>query len=355
MVDLGARLTGTEAHERFCAWLETELTAAGLELLPPDEYHYDRWLTERIALEVFDGDEARPIEVATAYVRSASTPPEGITGPLVFLGAMPLGPFAVRGGDGDGGVPAEVQAWADQLPGDLASTVAVVDLAVPMPLNAQGFTAAAGYLHWPGHKTEEWSAIDYRRPWIGPWPELAVFEQLGVAGVVFIADASREMLAGNYSPHVGRRQPVPALVVDRDAGTALRELAAGRPTARLTLRAPTTPVLLRSVTAVLPGASDEVIIVNSHSDGQNAFEENGSVALVALARHFASLPPEERLGRTLVIASWPGHMSGEDGIEDASCWIATHPDLCARAAAGHYRAPERHRVGRDLRLGLLPD
>jgi hypothetical protein len=333
MVDLGARLTGTEAHDRFCTWLENEMAAAGLELLPPDEYRYDRWLAERIALDVFDGDEVRPVEVATAYVRSASTPREGITGPLVFVGAIPPVAPAVRRAAGDSGVPPQVQAWADQLPADLAGTIAVAEVTVPIPLNARGFTAAAGYLHWPGHNNEEWSAIDYRRPWIGPWPELTVFEQLGVTGVVFIADASREMLAGNYSPHVGRRQPVPALVVDRDTGTALRDLAAGRPTARLTLHAPTTPVRLRSVTAVLPGASDEVIVVNSHSDGQNAFEENGSAALVALARHFASLPPDQRLGRTLVFASWPGHMSGEEGIEDASCWIAAHPDLSARAAA----------------------
>ncbi|MDA8275996.1 MAG: hypothetical protein M0029_11545 [Actinomycetota bacterium] len=90
------------------------------------------------------------------------------------------------------------------------------------------------------------------------------------------------------------------------------------------------------MTAVLPGASDEVVVVNSHSDGQNGFEENGSialVALVALARHFASLPPGERLHRTLVLASWPGHMSGAESLEDAGCWIAAHPDLCDRTVA----------------------
>jgi hypothetical protein len=90
---------------------------------------------------------------------------------------------------------------------------------------------------------------------------------------------------------------------------------------------------IRSVTAVLPGESDEVIVVNSHSDGQNGFEENGAVALVSLARHFASLPAAERLRHTLAFAAWPGHMSGVDGIEDASCWIAAHPDLCERAVA----------------------
>jgi len=90
-------------------------------------------------------------------------------------------------------------------------------------------------------------------------------------------------------------------------------------------------VHLRQLTAILPGASDECIIVNTHTDGQNAFEENGAVAAVEIARHFASLPEAERLQRTLVFALYPGHMSGRVGIEDARGWILKHPALIANA------------------------
>ncbi len=336
MVGLGPRLTGTSAHDRFCTWLEDELAACGLDVLPADRYPYDRWLAERVALEVVEGDRVEPVDVAAAYVRAASTPPDGVTGPLVDLGPMPVpDPFAaVASGTEGPGVTPEVRAWADALPRDeLRGAVAVVDLAVPPPLTAEVFVALASYLHWPGHTDEDWARIDYRRPWMGPWPELGLFAGLGVAGVVFVVDACRELLTGNYSPHVGRPQPVPAVVVDRDTGRALHERAVRRPEAHLVLHAPTQPVEVRSVTAVLHGASDEVVVVNSHSDGQNGFEENGSVALVALARHFASLPPGERLHRTLVLASWPGHMSGVVSLEDAACWITAHPDLCDRAVA----------------------
>lgn len=41
MVDLGPRLTGYEAHDRFCSWVEDELRTAGLEVLPPDLYEYE--------------------------------------------------------------------------------------------------------------------------------------------------------------------------------------------------------------------------------------------------------------------------------------------------------------------------
>jgi hypothetical protein len=79
--------------------------------------------------------------------------------------------------------------------------------------------------------------------------------------------------------------------------------------------------------------SDECIIVNTHTDGQNAFEENGAVAAVEMARHFASLPDRERLHRTLVFALYPGHMSGRVGIEDPRGWILKHPELIANAVA----------------------
>jgi hypothetical protein len=152
-----------------------------------------------------------------------------------------------------------------------------------------------------------------------------------VQGVVFTTRASKEMLRGNDSLHIARPQPIPAVVVDRDTGTELRRHAATGPRVRLTLDVAVEPVRLRQMTAVLPGTSDECIIVNTHTDGQNAFEENGAVAAVTMARHFASLPEAERLNRTLVFAFYPGHMSGRVGIEDPRGWILKHPDLIATA------------------------
>jgi hypothetical protein len=56
-------------------------------------------------------------------------------------------------------------------------------------------------------------------------------------------------------------------------------------------------------------------------------EENGGVAFLHLARHFASRRPR----RTLVFAAWPGHMSND--LPQAQGWIDTHKDLVDRAAA----------------------
>jgi Zn-dependent M28 family amino/carboxypeptidase len=60
--------------------------------------------------------------------------------------------------------------------------------------------------------------------------------------------------------------------------------------------------------ATVPGASNEVIIVNAHSDGWfDAAGDNGDglAVLVALARHFAK--PEHKPQRTLVFVASAGH------------------------------------------------
>jgi hypothetical protein len=176
-------------------------------------------------------------------------------------------------------------------------------------------------------------AIDYKRSWIMPGigVPLAPFEGMGAAGVVFIVNSSWEALDGNYLPFDRGHEPLPALYVDRDTGDSLRAQTAARPQARLTLTATRTTVKVPSVTAVLPGESDETVILNTHTDGQGFAEENGGVAFVHLARHFGSLPPGQRLKRTLVFAAWPGHMSG--GMPELEGWMAAHPDLVERAAA----------------------
>ncbi|NWP47657.1 Zn-dependent exopeptidase M28, partial [Escherichia coli] len=85
------------------------------------------------------------------------------------------------------------------------------------------------------------------------------------------------------------------------------------------------------ITAILPGESDEVMIVDTHTDGQNFVEENGCITLLHLARYFASLPQREWLRRSVVFAGWPGHMTGE--MPEAPGWALAHPELMKRAAA----------------------
>jgi hypothetical protein len=341
MVDFGPRLTGNDAHNRFIGWLEREFTAAGLELLPCDVYRTSRWEVGRFGLDVLDGDARGPVKVATYFPRSKETPPAGVTGPLAYAGSPP--PVSMNGTDvaalqaGLARYPADLASWAQALPGTLsgspAGSILLVDLPAPLPITAGLFAPIMTYYNGQGETEADVAASDYKRLWLVPGLSMPLdgFVATGAAGVVFILDASYEALKGQYVPFEWQNEGMPALYVDRDTGARLRAQAAARPKARLTLTATRKTVPSPTVTAVLPGRSKETIIFNTHTDGQGFVEENGPVAFVHLARHFASLPAARRLKRTLVFACWPGHMSND--LPQAQGWIDAHKDLVDRAAA----------------------
>ncbi|MEA2126726.1 MAG: hypothetical protein QOI80_3508 [Solirubrobacteraceae bacterium] len=302
MVDLGPRFTGTAGHDAFIDWLEAELVAAGVVMLPRDEEKLTVWEASGFGLEV-DGTAQR---VATYYPRSQETGPAGVSGPLVH---------AATGGS-------------------LAGAIALVDLPMPTPLTTGFLLPLVTYLHWPGHSDAEFATGDYKRPWIAPGVSgvpTAPYAAQGAVGCVFVLDAPYEALRDNYIPFENGFEELPALFVDRDTGAALRAKA-GAP-AKLTLEASrhegTSPALL----GYLPGTKrrDEALILDSHTDGEGFVEENGGIGMVALARHFGSLPRAKRLERTLVFSLWPGHMA--TGMPQLQGVIDKHPDIVRSAAA----------------------
>jgi len=343
MVDFGPRLTGSPAHNAYVAWLEREFGAAGLELIPCDVYETERWLAQDYGLEVLEGPGAGPVQVAAYYPRSQQTSAAGVIGPLVYAGAAP--PLSVSGEDPAAledalaAYPGELQSWASALSGTLGSTaegaVLLLDVPAPPPATTAIFLPPySTYLNWPGHSEAEWAGADYKRPWTVPGVAMAPtspFHELGAVAVVFIVDASYDAFKGCYGPFESGFEDLPALYADRDTGSALRALANARPKTRVTLTGTLEKVPSPAVTAVLPGASEETIIFNTHTDGTGFVEENGGVAFVQLARYFATLPSAQRLKRSLVFAAWPGHFAAD--LPQCQGWIDAHPDIMRRAAA----------------------
>ncbi len=325
MVDFGPRLPGYAAHNAYCDWLEDEFVAAGLELLPADEFAYDRWQLGTYSLAVLDGPIPGPLRVAFPYVRCAQTGPQGITAPLSF--ATISGTYA-EGYPFTGASPV--------VSGGAPGSIFVVDLAQPAKTTAAEFLAESEYTYWPGHTDADWGSVDLTRVYTTGIPSnYASFLAAGAKAVLFIADnASYAAAAGSYTSHqAARTTPLPVFIIDRDTGVKLRAQAKAGARAHLRLDAPVRPSTMRTITAVLPGRSEETIICNSHSDGQNAIEENGGVALVALARHFGSLPLSQRR-RTLVFTVWSAHMTDPTFQTELDGWLTTHRRLADRAVGG---------------------
>jgi hypothetical protein len=220
--------------------------------------------------------------------------------------------------------------------GDLSGAIVLVDLPLPAPLPLAALLGDSTYLQWPGGTIGDWMTGDFKRAALLPAlnaPPPSAFGALGAVGVVYCLDASAKAIEGGYMPFNANFDSAPGLWVDRDTGTKLRTAAAARPSARLTLTATRREGTSDSLLGYLPGTGDgnEVLILNTHTDGEGFVEENGGVALVQLARHFGSLRRRRALKRSLVFTLWPGHMAygmpGLDGVKQ------THEELFARAVA----------------------
>ena len=87
-----------------------------------------------------------------------------------------------------------------------------------------------------------------------------------------------------------------------------------------------------NVLGIVPGASDELVVLQSHTDGPNGLEDNGPEAIVAMAAYLAELPREE-LPRSVLVLLSTGHFAIEEawGLES---FLTTHADdLVPRIAA----------------------
>jgi hypothetical protein len=337
MVELGPRLTATSPHLQFIDALADDFRVAGLTVAR-DPQPFQQWLATRSSLKVLTGPAVGAMPIASEYTYSGKTGPGGVTGDLIHLGPVP----SPRGG-APPRTPAELQRYADDLaasveatlaavPGGVAGRIVVMDAPIA-PLTAGTLDPLLTYRHDPDHSISE--TDDYKRAWttLATLPRLDPFKAAGAAGAVFALDASAANAAGQYTPFISGYQDFPALIVDRATGARLRDAAQGTPRARLVLEATLTKTSSDSLVAVLPGngSTNEVTVVNTHTDGQNAFEENGGIACVALARYFAALPRSAR-NRTLVFSCVTGHFSG-GGQPQTKGFITDHPDLIKRTAA----------------------
>ena len=139
-------------------------------------------------------------------------------------------------------------------------------------------------------------------------------------------------LPGNLKMHAFRGSVrAPAYSIGLDDFIAVRKLieragAGPAPRIKITLDAKTMPGLnTANVWGVIPGMSDEKVIVTAHRDGYfegAADNASGLATIVGLAEYFSKLPKERR-PRTIMLVGTPGHHGTSDlGLK----WIQEHRD-----------------------------
>lgn len=165
------------------------------------------------------------------------------------------------------------------------------------PTDARGVTASLAYLP-PGQAITAASAagrIVVRDRLAGSGkedPELEAAAAAGAAGLLFVKDLPRRQIRGFYRPYRGIHWEVPGAYLGADEGQRIKDAlaAGGEVRATLAVRAAVRPAATRMLLATLPGAGRRRFVVESHTDGVNAVWDNGSVAMLAMARYLARLP-----------------------------------------------------------------
>ena len=304
MAKLGPKYTGNKAHTTFVEALATQLQSYAIDVAR-ERYTFPRWDARRWEISIAPVAGASFNAPVTSYFPySGQTPASGVTGEIAFAGTNPK--FTLDG---------------------LQGKVALIEC----PTNTREF--ANLYKVWGLHPQSE-TFPTVTRPARGPVADLTPFQKAGAAAVVLAwSDISDANAADQYTPFSRPVQNIPGLYVGRETGARLRALAGSGAKATVVLEADVvadTPT--DTLIAVLPGVSrDEIIILNTHTDGPNATEENGAIGIVALAKYFSRLPLHDRR-RTIVCPLTTGHFASP-WVPSMRGIIAKYPDLIKKAVA----------------------
>jgi hypothetical protein len=271
--DFGARPTASPAHRGFVRWLRKRLREIPGLTIRADGYPIRRQL-ERASAFVLELTDGTRLELPTA-------------------GALPY--VALTDGRGRSAPVVHVPSGQPIAGADVAGRIVIRQLA-PVGVPYSVIQAISDYLHDPA-STIDPSAL-YERPYLSgqALEDLEAASAAGAAGLVLVQELPRAQVEGQYLPYPGVFWSMPGVWLGADEGRMLLDAVAAGTAAGATIAVRGRQARLRTqnLIATLPGAGDEKIVVASHTDGMNAIWDNGPIAMLALARHFASVPRECR-------------------------------------------------------------
>jgi hypothetical protein len=310
MAKLGPKYTGNKAHTEFVEFLASNLKTLGLDV-QRDRYTLPMWEARRWSIKAKSANGASTeIPVTGYYPYSGRTGSDGVTGPLTHVGNV-------------AGLPRDTK-WPPA--GDFAGKILLADFVhTPMPYDQW-------WKPWGFYTADTRFPTQVNGTWAIRVPQLAEAKNAGVRAVIFgHRNTSDEHVALLYAPFGRAMQDLPALWVGQKAADQLKKIADAGGTVTVTLEADITPnTPTETIIATLPGTSaDEAIIVNTHSDGPNAPEENGGIGVLALAKYFAKIPKSSRR-RSIVFVVTTGHFAGAY-VPSIRGFVQQHADIVKKA------------------------
>jgi len=310
------RRPGTDEGHQAEAWVADQFRSMGLSQVTMDPIPITVWDAKQWSLTVAGKEIPSFFVVNTGF-----TGPEGVSAPMVYVGTGREKDFEKV---------------------DVKGKIVVAE--VPFPKIPYGMllkgTGAAFAISDPDHDITL-SSSQYlnfvRQNFIGGTTEKNAPKndvywnayKKGAAAICLILRDQPSNSNTHYGPYDGVMKPMPGLWIGKYDGAALRESAKKGDKALLVLIGAKEPGKMNNVWGVLPGKSDDVILVTSHHDSpfQGATEDGaGAVQVLAQAWTWSRVPKDQR-PKTMVFVLDSGHFYGSLG---AHTFAKEHKEIMER-------------------------
>jgi hypothetical protein len=318
IVEQGIRRPGYAADEWIETWARDRFDEFGLRDVTLDPVEVDRWEPLRWSLTVWHEDSPAQTMTIPSYPIPFSAMTSGIEGELALS----------TGAEGQ----------------TLSGKIAIFEndfLALPQ-------TIVRVFARWVHDPTGEFETLFQTLPFSARFQDVMGPEaEAGAVGFIGILRGLPWETDRYYVPYSAEENPLPGLWLSSSNGDRLLEfLHAGTAHARIELDRSLVKATSHNVTGVLPGTSDEWIVIGSHHDGPwaSAVEDASGTALVlAQALYWSRVPRAERPHNLLFLLN-SGHMSGGAGLHhfvdtnreflERDVLVEIHLEHAAREARG---------------------
>jgi hypothetical protein len=292
----GNRATGTKGHQEFIAWIKSQLNQMGMEV-HSDIYTFDRWEEKRSAFFL----NQEEIQISSVYPYSGETDSRGISSELVYVKngnyKKACGKIAVVEVKRMKKFPIGlIMNKRSAFPSDIEITANDGDLVLTSVLKN---------------------------------PNLKKAKEQGVKAVVLIWNGvSDEKVKDQYLPFTDDYMGIPAIWINKTEGRKVIAAAKKGEQATMILEAEKQKnATTESFYVTMEGKSKkETILINTHTDGINVVEENGSIGMLSMIRYLQNFQPNH----TMVFAFITGHfrLPVFKGTSQAtSTWLMQHPGI----------------------------
>jgi hypothetical protein len=302
------RRIGTEQAHEIEDFLVSKCKELGLESVKKEPIEVINWSAKNWKLKI--SAENGEMEVPSFYMLNTRfTTEKGITAPLVYIGSGKEKDFKKV---------------------DVRDKIVVADIECPtLPLGKLIKLTKLFYVSDPSNSIDETTeliltfVLSNLPPQAigGKRREDSVYWQAydkGALGLILILRDYPSNINSHWGPYDGVMKPIPALYVGKYDGIKVREIIKEENAqCTLILEGSQEPGIAHNIWGVLPGNSEEMIMISSHHDSafKGASEDGTGVAMVlAQLRAWSTVPKKER-PRTLLFCLTAGHLYGGIGAE----------------------------------------